>query len=111
MYFEGELMGMTISIQVSKGWIGLTHTMAERAYKPRTEHSFIQVLADDIASNCTIIHLPSLEDRSNRWVGGWVVGAALQVFAFSLPQIKIICAQLPKNSEPQDKQQNIGKLK
>lgn len=97
---------MTISIQVSKGWISLTHIMAERADKPRTEHSFIQVLAADIASNRTIIYLPSLEDRSNP--GGKPFKYLLSL---CLNQIKIVSAQLPKNSEPQNKQQNIGKLK
>lgn len=51
---ERELLGMTITIQVSKGWVSLTHIMAKRAYKPRTEYFFlIKVLYAHISSLTT----------------------------------------------------------
>lgn len=39
---ECELLGMTTTIQVSKGWVSLTHIISERAYKSRTTYSFWQ---------------------------------------------------------------------
>lgn len=70
---------MTISIQVSKSWVHLTHIMAEKANKPKTEHSFLSMVltADSLLSH-------NLMTQS----GGQSSEEALQVVFFSFIPLK-----------------------